>query len=161
MKVGCKLRVSGAELLAEKPFEPLDAPAGRISLRVHYNGCALAPWDEPLGLRRAGTTFKSLNLVHPDGGAVPRTVVVVQRVYPALYWNKSAAGGEGTGSTVVLRTTKAQEAADKEWERRMQDVQEKVMAKVGRHGAAVLWMHVRILLPSILSSRNSIVHSKL
>ena len=54
-----------------------------------------------LGLQRDRIMYVPLHMVHPEGGVVPATVIVVQRIYPMLH--KDSIG--------VMRTPKAHAAA--------------------------------------------------
>lgn len=79
LQVGCKLRVQGAVVRSDRPSEPLEGYR-TAQLTLNYNSCSPATWDARLGLCAAQASFRPLHLLHPQGGAVTSTVVVVQRV---------------------------------------------------------------------------------
>ena len=65
-----------------------------------------------LGLQRDRIMYVPLHMVHPEGGVVPATVIVVQRIYPMLH--KDSIG--------VMRTPKAHSAAQALAEARLAQV---------------------------------------
>lgn len=75
-------------LSADRAAEPLEA-AKSCALRLAFNGCAPAPWDARLGAASsAPLALRPLHTVHPDGGTVRHTAVVV------------LVGGEGRGREI-------------------------------------------------------------
>lgn len=56
------------------------------------------PFGAKLGLQRSPGSFTPLHLVHPGGGLVPQTVLLVQRRHPPLLWQRTAEGRAATRS---------------------------------------------------------------
>ncbi|KAK9824814.1 hypothetical protein WJX81_000970 [Elliptochloris bilobata] len=104
LQVGAKLRICGAELVAGAPAEALVA-ARTALLRLHVNGTHRAHAFDRLGWTRNRGVYVPLSAVHPDGGAVPRMLVVVRRRLQTLVRVSMPSG------TKLTRTQRAHAAA--------------------------------------------------
>jgi hypothetical protein len=79
LQVGCKVRLTGAAL--DQPggaSDPLAAAAAGAALRVGANGCSPVAWDTRLGHTHRPLSLLPLCGVHPAGGTIPFTVLLVQ-----------------------------------------------------------------------------------
>ena len=103
---GSKLRVIGAELISSGPGDPLSAARSAL-LKLHANGVHPVHSNTKLGRQDHRTTFLPLKAVHPRGGVVPQTLVVVLRQYPRLMWTKLPSG------VSTFQTLRAQAAAER------------------------------------------------
>lgn len=106
IRPGTKLRVCGAELAASGPGDPLTAARSAV-LKLHANGVHPVPYSTKLGRQDHLSTFLPLAAVHPRGGIVPQTLVVVLRRYPRLMWTKLPSG------VSTFQTLRAQAAAER------------------------------------------------
>ena len=70
----------------------------------------------PLGWTASRSVIVPLGAVRPGGGAVPRTCIVVQRVFPPLYRDRLSDG------RYLRRTPRAKSVADRNMERGVQQV---------------------------------------
>lgn len=118
IREGTKLVVSGAELLnCDQGFYPLEvgidffyrnhlqtinffffvnflsqAPA-TVCLKLHTNSTRRARWYAKLGYApRSGPIPIKLCNVCPSGGLIGKMTIIVARVYPTLYHEKTASG---------------------------------------------------------------------
>ncbi|XP_014484195.1 PREDICTED: breast cancer type 2 susceptibility protein homolog isoform X2 [Dinoponera quadriceps] len=113
MREGTKLLVCGAELLnCNVACYPLEAPAD-VCLKLHTNSTRRARWYSKLGYTpRSGPIPVRLHDVCPTGGFIGKLTIVVARMYPMLYHEKTASGES------VVRNAKGEEKAQIEYEQR-------------------------------------------
>ncbi|KYN09321.1 Breast cancer type 2 susceptibility protein like protein [Trachymyrmex cornetzi] len=111
IREGTKLLLSGAELLnCDQGFYPLEAPAD-VCLKLHTNSTRRARWDTKLGYApRSGPIPIKLRNVCPSGGLIGKMTIVVARVYPMLYHEKTASGDS------IVRNAKSEEKAQNKYE---------------------------------------------
>ena len=105
---GTKIRISGAELVAAAPGDPLDAARSAV-LKLHANGVhpvSSSSSSLKLGKQAHRLSYVPLGAVHPSGGTIPQTVVVVLRRYPRLMWTKLPSG------VATFQTPRAQATAE-------------------------------------------------
>eukprot|EP00798_Chlamydomonas_sp_ICE-L_P015913 gene15913-22047_t len=127
IKVGCKLRVVGAQLDGARAMDPFEAFAsGACHLVLHSNGCSPASWDAKLGAATVPKqlALRHLALVHPEGGTIPHTLLVVQAVYPLQFFTR------GTDGAITFRTKRAHDAAASKYETKLQDVHDAALESV-------------------------------
>ena len=86
LRVGQKILVQGLELLPRdgEPASPLADEALDSWLALRRNQLRPAPWDAKLGARRNSVAFP-LRSIEPDGGAVKKLLLHVERVYPSAW----------------------------------------------------------------------------
>ncbi|XP_070151089.1 breast cancer type 2 susceptibility protein homolog isoform X2 [Polyergus mexicanus] len=113
IKEGTKLVVSGAELLnCDQGFYPLEAPA-TVCLKLHTNSTRRARWYAKLGYApRSGPIPIKLCNVCPNGGLIGKMTIIVARVYPTLYHEKTASGDS------IVRNAKCEEKMQSTYEQR-------------------------------------------
>lgn len=86
LRVGQKVKVASAQLVADEACDILDAGERGVKLRIFGNSVRPARWHSKLGRQRTATMFTvSLSSISVDGGLVPCVQVVVVRRYPAIY----------------------------------------------------------------------------
>uniref|UniRef100_A0A8D8IF11 Breast cancer type 2 susceptibility protein n=1 Tax=Culex pipiens TaxID=7175 RepID=A0A8D8IF11_CULPI len=109
--VGTKLMVQGAELLnLNEGCAPLDVPID-VRLRIHANSTRRAHWLAKLGLYQVPTSFLvSCNHIVDRGGLVVRLQLVVVRVYPLMYVDKSQGSSVLRSGRVERRRNVASDA---------------------------------------------------
>ncbi|XP_071566622.1 uncharacterized protein [Temnothorax nylanderi] len=111
IREGTKLVISGAELLnCDQGFYPLEVPAD-VCLKLHTNSTRRARWDMKLGYApRSGPIPIKLRNVCPSGGLIGEMTIVVARVYPMLYHEKTTSGDS------IVRNAKSEEKAQSKYE---------------------------------------------
>ncbi|XP_067211842.1 breast cancer type 2 susceptibility protein homolog [Linepithema humile] len=111
IKEGTKLVVSGAELLnCDQGCYPLEAPID-VCLKLHTNSTRRARWDAKLGYAsRSGPIPIRLHNVCQSGGLIGKMTIIVARVYPMLYHEKTASGDS------IMRNAKCEEKAQSKYE---------------------------------------------
>ncbi|KAL6429360.1 hypothetical protein ACFW04_008204 [Cataglyphis niger] len=111
IREGTKLVVSGAELLnCDQGFYPLEAPA-TVCLKLHTNSTRRARWYAKLGYApRSGPIPIKLCNVCPSGGLIGKMTIIVARVYPTLYHEKTASGDS------IVRNAKCEEKVQSTYE---------------------------------------------
>ncbi|XP_052566174.1 uncharacterized protein LOC120417634 [Culex pipiens pallens] len=109
--VGTKLMIQGAELLnLNEGCAPLDVPID-VRLRIHANSTRRAHWLAKLGLYQVPTSFLvSCNHIADRGGLVVRLQLVVVRVYPLMYVDKSQGSSVLRSGRVERRRNVASDA---------------------------------------------------
>ncbi|XP_029670385.1 breast cancer type 2 susceptibility protein homolog isoform X3 [Formica exsecta] len=111
IREGTKLVVSGAELLnCDQGFYPLEAPA-TVCLKLHTNSTRRARWYAKLGYApRSGPIPIKLCNVCPNGGLIGKMTIIVARVYPTLYHEKTVSGDS------IVRNAKCEEKMQSTYE---------------------------------------------
>ncbi|XP_029168135.1 breast cancer type 2 susceptibility protein homolog [Nylanderia fulva] len=111
VREGTKLVISGAELLnCDQGFYPLEAPAS-VCLKLHTNSTRRARWDAKLGYTPcSGPIPIKLHNVCPNGGLIGKMTIIVARVYPTLYHEKTASGDS------IIRNAKSEAKAQSTYE---------------------------------------------
>ncbi|XP_036144157.1 breast cancer type 2 susceptibility protein isoform X2 [Monomorium pharaonis] len=111
IREGTKLVMSGAELLnCDQGFHPLEVPAD-VCLKLHTNSTRRARWDTKLGYAPcSGPIPIELRNVCPSGGLIGKMTIVVARVYPMLYHEKTVSGDS------IVRNAKSEEKAQSKYE---------------------------------------------
>lgn len=120
VREGTKLMISGAELLnCDQGFYPLEVginfpppPRNRllfssffpfinflpqapvsVCLKLHTNSTRRARWDAKLGYAPSSRPISiKLRNVCPNGGLIGKMTIIVARMYPMLYHEKTASG---------------------------------------------------------------------
>ncbi|KAK7075245.1 Breast cancer 2, early onset [Halocaridina rubra] len=126
IKIGTKLVIHGAELSGlSSPCHPLEAPSGSC-LRLSTNMTRRARWWTRLGLLSCQGPFPvKLTSVLKDGGSVGKIKVMLSRIYPLVYFEKS------NGSS-IFRGEKAHLRLIKQHQRDKEDILQKVMRNIER-----------------------------
>ncbi|XP_076646165.1 uncharacterized protein LOC143355318 [Halictus rubicundus] len=119
VKVGTKLITYGSELLhCEQGCSPLEVPEN-VCLKIHTNATRRARWDTKLGYatpsRPICTKLKCICLY---GGLIGKIKVVVARVYPILYHEKTSSGES------IFRNTRCEEKANAAYEKECRSLTE-------------------------------------
>ncbi|XP_020286259.1 breast cancer type 2 susceptibility protein-like isoform X2 [Pseudomyrmex gracilis] len=124
VKEGTKLVMSGAELLnCDQGCYPLEVTAD-VCLKLHTNSTRRARWHAKLGYTpRSGPIPIRLRNVCPNGGLIGKMTVLVARVYPMLYHERTASGDS------VVRNAKCEEKAQSKYEQQCWSDIEKFYAK--------------------------------
>ena len=107
IRVGTKLVIHGAELIGHpSPCHPLEAPESS-SLRLHTNMTRRARWWSRMGLiPQRGPIPAQLGTVFVGGGLVGRVSVVISRIYPLIYFEKSNGKSVFRGERAHLKLLK-------------------------------------------------------
>ncbi|XP_064101835.1 breast cancer type 2 susceptibility protein homolog [Macrobrachium nipponense] len=107
ISVGTKLLIHGAELAGHfSPCHPLEAPPG-LGLRLHTNMVRRARWWSRLGLISQPLCLPvQLGSILSDGGVVGCITVVLSRVYPLIYFERSNKNSCFRGEKAHLRLVK-------------------------------------------------------
>ncbi|KAL0024592.1 hypothetical protein WJX77_001215 [Trebouxia sp. C0004] len=107
LKLGDKLRVCGAELVANQQAEALES-AKTSYLNLHSNGVHRVSPMARMGWQKSQRAYVPLHCVHPEGGTLPCTLLVVQRKYPVMMHEKLPSGVPITRSQQAYRTAQNQ-----------------------------------------------------
>ncbi|XP_066949645.1 breast cancer type 2 susceptibility protein-like isoform X2 [Macrobrachium rosenbergii] len=107
ISVGTKLLIHGAELAGHfSPCHPLEAPPG-LGLRLHTNMVRRARWWSRLGLVSQPLCLPvQLGSILSDGGVAGCITVVLSRVYPLIYFERSNKNSFFRGEKAHLRLVK-------------------------------------------------------
>jgi breast cancer 2 susceptibility protein len=114
---GMKILIQGCET-RPKEGEPrmlLSDDAEQSWLALRANQVKPAPWDAKLGAvcSRKGPAAFPLRALRPDGGRCSKTLVFVERVYPAIWTERDEAGGRA-----IHRSDAGEVRAARAWEDR-------------------------------------------
>ncbi|XP_043476330.1 breast cancer type 2 susceptibility protein-like [Leptopilina heterotoma] len=90
---GTKIVTYGAELLnCDQGCYPLEK-LENVCLKIHTNSTRRARWDVKLGLQKvSGPINSSLKAVDPNGGFIGQVNVIISRIYPIMYREKTSDG---------------------------------------------------------------------
>ncbi|NXQ09832.1 BRCA2 protein, partial [Peucedramus taeniatus] len=104
LTVGQKIIVHGAELVGpQNGCTPLEAPDS-LMLKISANSTRRVRWHTKLGFHRDPRPFPvPLSSLYSEGGAVGCIDVVIQRIYPVQWMEKTSAG------SYVFRNSRAEE----------------------------------------------------
>ncbi|KAI9209402.1 BRCA2, oligonucleotide/oligosaccharide-binding, domain 1-domain-containing protein [Polychytrium aggregatum] len=105
---GLKLHVQNAKLIGAGT-DILNTD-GAVSLQLNANSVRRAAWDAKLGLQRQRLFVSGLASLSADGGSAGCVDVVVCRVYPILYLDKSIGGRN------IIRNQKEEDIEQRRWE---------------------------------------------
>ncbi|KAJ3088133.1 Breast cancer 2, early onset, partial [Physocladia obscura] len=116
ISVGQKLFIFGAQNVGEKiPGSPLEV-GDRFLLKIFANSTKIASWDAKLGNQKQANPFQvSIESVKADGGSISLVDVIIERVFPVIYFENN-----------VKRT----EVEEDEEMRKYDDECEKIMAEM-------------------------------
>ncbi|XP_033221986.1 breast cancer type 2 susceptibility protein homolog isoform X2 [Belonocnema kinseyi] len=122
---GTKIVTYGAELLnCDRGCFPLEKSAD-VCLKIHTNSTRRARWDAKLGYQRqSGPIPTSLKNIDPNGGLIGKVTVVVSRIYPTLFREKTADGQS------IYRNAKNEEKAQAAYEQAFQSKVEAIVSKL-------------------------------
>ncbi|XP_047483960.1 breast cancer type 2 susceptibility protein homolog [Penaeus chinensis] len=126
VKIGTKLLIHGAEMAKHSPpCHPLQASSS-VCLRLHTNMTRRAKWWSRLGLApQCGPLPTLIRGIQGDGGLVGRLTVLLARVYPPLYFEK-------TGGKSVFRSERAHNRLLRENQREKERNVHQILAEVER-----------------------------
>ncbi|XP_037799361.1 breast cancer type 2 susceptibility protein homolog isoform X2 [Penaeus monodon] len=126
VKIGTKLLIHGAEMAKHSsPCHPLQASPS-VCLRLHANMTRRAKWWSRLGLvPQCGPLPTMIRGIQGDGGLVGRLTVLLARVYPPLYFEK-------TGGKSVFRSERAHSRLLRENQREKERNVHQILAEVER-----------------------------
>ncbi|KAG7189495.1 hypothetical protein KM043_017189 [Ampulex compressa] len=111
VREGTKLVTYGAELLnCDEGCSPLEI-SDSVCLKIHTNSTRRARWDTRLGyVPQAGPLHVKLRSITPNGGFVGKITVVVARVYPLSYCERTTTG------ECIYRNARSEEKASLAYE---------------------------------------------
>ncbi|XP_012140339.2 breast cancer type 2 susceptibility protein [Megachile rotundata] len=124
VKEGTKLVTYGSELLnCEQGCSPLEVPSN-VCLKLHTNSTRRARWDTRLGyIVPSGPLCIKLRTVNPNGGLIGKIKVLITRVYPMLYREKTSTGES------ITRNARCEEKANIAYEKKCRSTIEAFYAK--------------------------------
>ncbi|XP_031831801.2 uncharacterized protein LOC116426668 [Nomia melanderi] len=128
VKEGTKLITYGSELLhCDQGCSPLEVP-DNVCLKIHTNSTRRARWDTKLGyVGPSGPMCIKLKSICPYGGLVGKIKVLIARVYPILYHEKTSSGES------IFRNARCEEKANIVYERECRLLIESFYAKAEKH----------------------------
>ncbi|XP_012165483.2 breast cancer type 2 susceptibility protein homolog isoform X2 [Bombus terrestris] len=128
IKEGTKLLTYGSELLnCDQGCSPLEI-GENVCLKLHTNSTRRARWDMKLGYTvPSGPMCTKLKTIYPNGGLIGKIKVIVARVYPMLYHEKTSAGES------IFRNARCEEKASIIYERECRSMIEAFYAKAEKY----------------------------
>ncbi|XP_043585312.1 breast cancer type 2 susceptibility protein homolog isoform X3 [Bombus pyrosoma] len=128
IKEGTKLLTYGCELLnCDQGCSPLEI-AENVRLKLHTNSTRRARWDMKLGYTvPSGPMCTKLKTIYPNGGLIGKIKVIVARVYPMLYHEKTSAGES------IFRNARCEEKANIIYEKECRSMIEAFYAKAEKY----------------------------
>ncbi|XP_044297554.1 breast cancer type 2 susceptibility protein isoform X2 [Varanus komodoensis] len=125
LTVGQKIIVHGAELVgSENATTPLEAPES-LMLKISANSTRRARWYAKLGYYHDPRAFSlPLSSLFSDGGTVGCTDVIVQRIYPTQWMEKTSTG------SYIFRNDRAEEREAAKHAESRQKALEALLAKI-------------------------------
>ncbi|XP_043262292.1 breast cancer type 2 susceptibility protein homolog isoform X2 [Colletes gigas] len=128
VKEGMKLVTYGSELLdCDQGYSPLEVPEN-VSLKIHTNSTRRARWDARLGYTvPSGPMCVKLRSICPNGGLIGKIKVLIARVYPILYYEKTGVGES------IFRNTRCEEKANIAYEKECRSMIESFYAKAEKY----------------------------
>ncbi|XP_053974743.1 breast cancer type 2 susceptibility protein homolog [Hylaeus volcanicus] len=124
VKEGTKLMIYGSELLnSDQGCSPLEVPEN-VCLKIHTNSTRRARWDTKLGyIAPSGPMCIKLKSICPKGGLIGKIKVLIARVYPILYYEKTASGES------IFRNARCEEKANIAYEKEYRSIIEAFYTK--------------------------------
>ncbi|XP_046492215.1 breast cancer type 2 susceptibility protein isoform X1 [Neodiprion pinetum] len=124
VREGTKLVTCRAELLnSDQGCSPLEMPAD-VCLKIHSNSTRRVRWDTKLGYcKHVGSISTGLSAILVNGGLIGRLDVIVTRVYPIQYFEKSSNGQS------IFRNKKCEDKAAMAYENERQAQVETICAQ--------------------------------
>ncbi|XP_071874320.1 breast cancer type 2 susceptibility protein isoform X2 [Bombus fervidus] len=128
IKEGTKLLTYGSELLnCDQGCSPLEI-AENVSLKLHTNSTRRAKWHMKLGYTvPSGPMCTKLKTIYPNGGLIGKIKVIVARVYPMLYHEKTSTGES------IFRNARCEEKANIIYEKECRSMIEAFYAKAEKY----------------------------
>ncbi|XP_076484061.1 breast cancer type 2 susceptibility protein homolog isoform X2 [Bombus vancouverensis nearcticus] len=128
IKEGTKLLTYGSELLnCDQGCSPLEI-AENVCLKLHTNSTRRARWDMKLGYTvPSGPMCTKLKTIYPNGGLIGKIKVIVARVYPMLYHEKTSTGES------IFRNARCEEKASIIYEKECRSMIEAFYAKAEKY----------------------------
>lgn len=111
--IGTKLMIQGAELInLSEGCSPLEVPAD-VRLKIHANSTRRAKWDTRLGVYKVPLNFViSSNDVLEGGGLIASLEIIILRVYPIMFVDKTQRDAQGAvkgdRASTVLRSERVE-----------------------------------------------------
>ncbi|XP_060811194.1 breast cancer type 2 susceptibility protein homolog isoform X2 [Bombus pascuorum] len=128
IKEGTKLLTYGSELLnCDQGCSPLEI-AENVCLKLHTNSTRRAKWYMKLGYTvPSGPMYTKLKTIYPNGGLIGKIKVIVARVYPMLYHERTSAGES------IFRNARCEEKANIIYEKEYRSMVEAFYAKAEKY----------------------------
>lgn len=128
IKEGTKLLTYGSELLnCAQGCPPLEIPEN-VCLKLHTNSTRRARWDVKLGyMISQGPICIKLKSIFPNGGLIGKIKVIIARVYPMLYHEKTSTGES------IFRNIRCEEKANIIYEKKCRSMIETFYAKAEKY----------------------------
>ncbi|KAL2541439.1 Protein BREAST CANCER SUSCEPTIBILITY 2B [Abeliophyllum distichum] len=124
--LGQKLRIWGAKLCGwVGPISPLEV-SQTTSILLHINGTHRCHWAERLGFCKSARVPLAFRCIKVTGGAVPSTLVGVERIYPILYRERLSNGG------FIVRSARMEAKTLQAYNQRRSVVAEGIMSEFQR-----------------------------
>ncbi|CAA2969893.1 BREAST CANCER SUSCEPTIBILITY 2 homolog B-like isoform X1 [Olea europaea subsp. europaea] len=121
--LGQKLRIWGAKLCGwVGPISPLEV-SQTTSILLHINGTYRCHWAERLGFCKSASVPLAFKCIKGTGGAVPSTLVGVERIYPILYRERLSNGD------FVVRSVRMEAKVQQSYNQRRSVVAEGIMSE--------------------------------